>query len=389
MLMDGAPLIVIDARLVTDAPSGIGVYTSRMLSLIPALAPDLRFHALFRTKELLGATLGDALPPNLSAEVVPYGPFSPKSQLLLPLLVRRLGASILHTPNFIMPYLMGCGRCKVVSNIHDIIPLAVADYAPNSRTSRLRAIYRMCIRLAISRSATVITGSQAAKDDIVRIFSLCDGKASRLRVIHDGADAPSSSASHTPVKDASDTTSERLVIYVGRMDPYKNVPMLVEAFDKVRRRLPFPVRLKVIGPKDPRYPEAETLARTLGAPVEFTGFVTDAELDEAYRTADLLAHPSKYEGFGLQLVEAMAAGTPALCTDGGSQPEVAGDAARITPSGDASAFAAAMEEILLSPAVQGELRAKGAERARLFTWDATARSTLAIYRGILADGGAR
>lgn len=387
--MDGAPLIAIDARLVTDTPSGIGVYTSRMLSLIPALAPDLRFLAIFRTKELLAATLGDAPPPNLSAEVVQYGPFSPKSQFLFPHHLHRLGASILHTPNFIMPYAMGCGRCRVVANIHDIIPLAVEGYAPNSRTSRMRAIYRMCIRLALSRSTAVITGSQAAKDDIVRIFSLADAASSKLRVIHDGADATDAPARHTPVKDSADTSSERLVIYVGRMDPYKNVPMLVEAFDKVRRRLPFPARLKIIGPKDQRYPEAEEMARAIGAPVELTGFVTDGELDEAYRTADLLAHPSRYEGFGLQLVEAMAAGTPVLCTSGGSQPEVVGDAALVVPSGDADAFAEAMERILLSPGLQTDLRAKGAERAKRFTWDATARATLSLYRKILADRGAQ
>lgn len=387
--MDGAPLIAIDARLVTDAPSGIGVYAARMLSLIPALAPDLRFHAIFRSQELLARTLGDAPPTNLTSEVIQYGPFSPKSQLLLPAHLRRMGASLFHTPNFIMPYAMGRGRCKVVANIHDIIPLAVEDYAPNSRTSRMRAIYRMCIRLALSRSAAVITGSQSAKDDIVRIFALGGAASSKLRVIHDGADAPAAALRHAPVKDASDTSSERLVIYVGRMDPYKNVSMLVDAFDKVRRRFPFPARLKIIGPKDPRYPEAEEKARVLGAPVEFTGFVTDRELDEAYRSADLLAHPSKYEGFGLQLVEAMAAGTPVLCTDGGSQAEVVGDAALVCPSGDAGAFADAMERMLLSPALQNDLRAKGASRARMFTWDATARATLALYRNILADGGAR
>ncbi len=389
--LPGKPLAVIDARLVGDAPSGIGVYATEMLSRIPRLAPDLRFLAVFRSGAVRDRVLGGGAGENVSSAILPYGPFSPKSQLLVPFFLRRAGASLYHTPHFIMPYPAfprGLrGKCRCIANIHDIIPLVVPGYAPASRTSKFLGIYRACIREAVRRSHAVITGSAASKSDIGRALRLGGEESSRIHVVFDGADLSGRAAEdHAPVKAADDISTPRLMIYVGRMDPYKNVPMLVEAFSRIREACPFPVRLKVIGPKDPRYPEAERRAAELGlsGEIEFTGFVSSVELAEAYRTADLLAHPSRYEGFGLQIVEAMAAGTPVLCTDGGSQPEVAGDAAAIVPAGDPAAFADAAAAILRSPPRQAELRRLGKARAAKFTWDATARSTLEIYRSVLA-----
>ena len=383
-----APLAVIDARLVNESPSGIGVYATEMLRRIPRLAPDLRFLAIFRSETIRDKALGGEAPDNLASAIIPYGPFSPKSQLLIPSFLRRIGASLYHTPHFVMPYMAFPrnlrGKCRCVTNIHDIIPLVVPNYAPASRTSKFLGVYRECVRQAILRSHAVITGSRVAKDDIERVFGL--DAAARCHVVFDGADLSGKAADdHTPVKAADDTTTPRLLIYVGRMDPYKNVPMLVEAFQRIKAACPFPVHLKVIGPKDPRYPEAERRAAELGLANEitFTGFVTNEELAKAYRTADLLAHPSRYEGFGLQIVEAMAAGTPVLCTDGGSQREVAGGAAAIVPVGDVEAFAGAAAAILLNPEKQEKMRSLGKARAACFTWDATAGETLEIYRFVL------
>ncbi len=392
--MPGKPLAVIDARLVNESPSGIGVYATEMLSRIPRLAPDLRFLAVFRSETIRDKALGGGTPANVSSAIIPYGPFSPKSQLLLPSFLRRVGASLYHTPHFVMPYLAFPrslrGKCRCIANIHDIIPLVVPGYAPASRTSKFLGVYRECVRQAILRSHAVITGSHAAKDDIMRVFRFGEDVTSRLRVIFDGADLAGKAADeHAPVKAADDASTPRLVIYVGRMDPYKNVTMLVDAFARMKAACPFPLHLKVIGPKDPRYPEAERRAAGLGLghEIEFTGFVTDKELAEAYRTADLLAHPSRYEGFGLQIVEAMAAGTPVLCTDGGAQPEVAGGAATIVPTGDIDAFAKAAVDILRDPERQKELRRLGKGRADSFTWDTTARATLETYRAVLGEGG--
>lgn len=392
--MDSRPLVVFDGRFIGEASDGIGVYSLRMLSRIPALAPELRFLALFQSERRRDFALSRASAaglPNVSSRIVPYGPFSPKSQLLLPRLLRREGARLFHSPHYILPYPAfprgGRARCRAVANIHDLIPLVLEGYAPSSRTSRLRALYRLLVKETVARASAIVTGSESARGDILRVACPKAGMEGRVRVIYDGADPIPSGVPRSPVRDAGDLATTRTLLYVGRRDPYKNVPLLVEAFGEIRKRCAFPVRLRVIGKKDARYPEPEQRARELGleASVDFEGFVPAAELEAAYRSADLLVHPSRYEGFGLELVEAMSAGTPVVCTDGGSQPEVAGDAAVVVPANDVQALAEAAADVLGSPGRQRLLRARGLERAKRFTWDASARSTLALYRELLED----
>ena len=138
------PLVVLDARLVNESPSGIGVYATEMLRRMPQLAPDLRFLAIFRSETIRDKALGGDVPDNASSAIIPYGPFSPKSQLLIPSFLRRAGAALFHTPHFVMPYLAFPrslrGKCRCVTNIHDIIPLVVPNYAPASRTSKFLGV---------------------------------------------------------------------------------------------------------------------------------------------------------------------------------------------------------------------------------------------------------
>ena len=389
---DARPTAVFDGRFLGEAADGIGVYSLQMLSRIPRLAPDIRFLVLFRTEAARDSAFARSNAgslPNVEARIVPAGPFSPKSHFLLPRLLRREGAKLFHSPHYILPYPAfprgGGGRCRAIANLHDLIPLVVKGYAPNSLTSRLRGIYRLLVRESVLRADAVVTGSESARADILREAPPRRGAEGRVRVIYDGADPVSDAAPRSPVRDASDHATPRTILYVGRRDPYKNVPLLVEALKEIQAGLPFPVRLVVIGKPDPRYPEPEQRAEALGlsGSVDFRGFVPAAELEAAYRSADLLVHPSRYEGFGLELVEAMGAGTPVVCTDGGSQPEVAGDAAIVVPANDRAALAAAAVKVLGSPDLQRRLRDLGRERARLFSWDATAARTLALYRELL------
>ena len=174
----------------------------------------------------------------------------------------------------------------------------------------------------------------------------------------------------------------RTLLYVGRSDPYKNVPLLVEAFAAARARAPWPLRLVVAGSRDPRYPEAEDRARALGVAdaVAFAGALPFPELVSCYREADLLVHPSRYEGFGLQIAEAFASGLPVICSDGGAAPEVAGVAARVVPlAGGAPAFAEAILSLLSDSAELARLREAGLRRAASFTWERAAREIAAAY----------
>ena len=377
---------VFDARWILPTPSGIGVYARELALRLPALLPDWRFTFLARPDADTAAFVPPDAGDRASALRVPFGPLSPKSQLLLPGLLRRLGADLYHAPSFLVPFRAfrrgGGGRVRCVATIHDVIPLVVPDYAPRSRTARLRPLFRLALREAARRADALLTVSETSRRDIVSALRLGPADAARVRAVPNGVDPAFLAAAEgrAPVR-AADDPAPRTLLYVGRTDPYKNVPLLVEAFAAARARAPWPLRLVVAGSRDPRYPEAEARARALGVAdaVEFTGALPFADLVARYRSADLLVHPSRYEGFGLQIAEAMAAGLPVACSDGGAAPEVAGGAARVVPlEGGAPAFADAILALLSDPAELARLREAGLRRAALFSWDRAAREIAAI-----------
>lgn len=380
--------VVLDARWILPCPSGIGVYTRELVRRLPALAPELEFTALFRSEALRAQTLAGLDPerfPNLRSVRLPYGPFSPAGQARLPLWLRRFRADLFHSPNYMLPFAAfprdRAGRLRAVTTVHDVIPFVLPDHAPRSRKARLWPLFVRCVRESLARSDAVLTVSETSRRDLVTALRLAPARAGRVRVVLNGVDE-----TFAPAADGGRPgAGARTVLYVGRMDPYKNLPLLMRAFAQLRKAVDFPVGLRVAGPEDPRYPEARRAAGALGISdaVHFEGFVSGPRLRELYRTSALLVNPSRYEGFGLPIMEAMRSGLPVVCADGGAQREVAGDAALVVPCNDAPALAEAMRRILCEPDLARRLRARGLERAEPFTWDKTARATLAVYRELL------
>jgi alpha-1,3-rhamnosyl/mannosyltransferase len=139
-------------------------------------------------------------------------------------------------------------------------------------------------------------------------------------------------------------------------------------------------------PPDPLYPDIPALARSLGLrSVHFVEVVDEEDKPGLYRSALAFAFPSEYEGFGLPPLEAMACGTPVLTSDATSIPEVVGDAALLVPPGDISAWSSAMSRVAQSETLRAVLQSRGLKRAARFTWERTARETLAVYRQVLAQ----
>lgn len=396
--------VVFDARWMTPVPSGISVYSLELMRRLPALEPSWHWHILFRDEARRDAALAAcAFPASLRIEtrIVPQGPLSPRSQFALPRVLRALRCDLFHSPNYMVPYFAfarlktlfgaappadrGCGRC--IANIHDAIPLILRDYAPRSTTSRMLWLYRDCLRFAVRASAFTITGSESSRNDIVAALGLGDGEAASLRTIYDGVSERFSPSPAAPrpvgaVFQAASATPAKVVLYVGRLDPYKNVPALVDAFALLLKETNRPLHLLIVGPEDPRYPEARLHAQYRGIQdrVTFIRGASDAELLAAYRNASVLVNPSRYEGFGLPMLEAMKCGTPVICADGGSQPEIAGGAAEVVPVGDEQALVATLKRVLFEPGRAADLAARGLARAADFSWDTTAAATLALYK---------
>nr|HID12930.1 glycosyltransferase family 1 protein [Anaerolineae bacterium] len=166
--------------------------------------------------------------------------------------------------------------------------------------------------------------------------------------------------------------------------PHKNLMRLIEAWSSVIKSLGFGHwSLAIAGHWDPRYPQARQKVAELGLDsVIFLGEVAEADLPALYSAADLFVFPSLYEGFGLPVLEAMACGTPVVCSNTSSLPEIVGDAALTFDPLDVEEMAAKIKEALYDETLREEMREKGLRQAAKFSWEKTARETLKIYREV-------
>jgi glycosyltransferase involved in cell wall biosynthesis len=272
------------------------------------------------------------------------------------------------------------GRIRCVTTIHDLIPLLFPEYAPRSKKRRLFPIYRLLMREIGRRSDVIITDSQCSRTDVIAHLHIPADRSDKVLAIPVGV-----SPAFTPEKGEASEKASKTVLWVGRTDPYKNLAGLVQAFAIVRKTAPFPVRLRIAGSRDPRYPEASQLAEALNITpdIDWLGYVSDEQLVDEYRKADVFVLPSRYEGFGLPVVEAMACGTPVICGNGGSLPEVAGDAAMQVHPDDIEGMAEAIRRVLSDPALAAGMVGRGLRRAAVYTWAETARLTLLAYNKAL------
>ena len=313
--------------------------------------------------------------PRFTAHLVHGGPFSPMDQWRLPRLLKRLGVDVYHATNAMMP-LIGMGSIKRVVTIHDLIPLLFRDHAPRSKKNRLFPVYRWLMHTVAREADVIIAVSDHTRRDIETHLLGGDAPSGRIRVIHEGV-RPVYAPAARPARDHVE------FLFVGRRDPYKNLPMLIEALDAVRQQ-DLPVRLRIVGGDDPRYPEARETADRLGLNeyITWSGYVSEAELIAAYQQTDVFVLPSRYEGFGLPVLEAMACGTPVICSNTSSLPEVAGDAAVLIDPAQPNSLVDAMAQLARDPILRSDLSRNGLRHAATFTWEKTARETLACYEEI-------
>ncbi len=371
--------VVIDARWIFHEMSGIGLYTQELIRALASIDHDNQYVLLFQEAALRDRTWSEAElggAKNFEARIVPYGPFSPKGQLRLPPMLKGIGADIFHSTNWMMP-LLSTGYVKRVVTIHDLIPLLFRDHAPRSRKERFFPLYKRLMCRVAHSADMIIAVSDATRVDIVDTLRVPLGKiCTTLEGVRSEYRPPFSRPVNNPP----------VILFVGRRDPYKNLPLLVEAFARLLAR-GVRAKLKIIGPADERYPEAPRRARELGifTEIEWIGYASPEALVQAYQTADLFVLPSRYEGFGLTVLEAMACGTPVVCSRTSSLPEVVGDAAILVEPGQVDALTKAMEDVLTDRDLASELSAQGLRRAGLFTWERTARDTLEAYEKLMSQ----
>lgn len=373
--------IAIDARWVFRELSGIGRYTLELLRQLGEVGGRFNYLVLVRDGErqaFIERGSGLAGKPHFEFAHLPYGPFSLLGQFAAARLLRARGVGVYHSTNFMVPLPAFSRRrphaIRCVCNIHDLIPLVHPEFTPKALKTRFPFVYRTLMHEIARRVDTVVTGSESAKRDIVQRLKIAE---ERIVVAPDGVEARYQPGGAKPSAQGGPKT----VLYVGRSDPYKNLSGLVAAFAQVVGEGGVDARLRIVGSPDTRYPEAGAVAQRLGVAdrVDWAGYLDEAGLVRAYQEADVLALLSRYEGFGLPVLEAMACGTPVVCSNAASLPEVAGSAAWLVAPDDTAAAAAALKTVLTDPATAARLRAAGLAQAARFSWSAAAEAVLRIY----------
>ncbi|MFZ5652182.1 MAG: glycosyltransferase family 4 protein [Bacillota bacterium] len=262
---------------------------------------------------------------------------------------------------------------KLVVSVADAIPLRFPDLYPAEKTFLLKNLAPL-----LSLSNRVIAISRATADDFIKFFSL---PPSRISVTHLGVDTNLFSPRHEESDGAvlqKYAITAPYFLYVGGLDWRKNCDTLLRAFSAFLAKEPGRHQLVLVGNDPPGPAMAETMGTLPEKPV-ITGFVPEQDLPPLYRHATALVFPSRFEGFGLPLVEALACGTPVISSDRGSLPEIAGGGGLLLDPDDIESWAEKMYRVATTPSLREALRAGGVSRVPLFSWVECARKTMEVY----------
>lgn len=366
--------IGIDARIIAYRRGGITNYIRHLLPALAALDPDTDYRVLRHRKD---RTRGEA-GPNLRRVTVWTPCHHRLERWVLGVEMAPWRLDLLHSPDFIPP---AFGARHFVITVHDLNFL----YYPQFLTADSRRYYNDQIAWAVAHADHILAVSEATRADLIRLLGVPPEK---VTTVYEGV----SPAFRSLPPDETRNTLSRYgltpgyLLFVGTLEPRKNLPGLLTAYrillDRGETRAP----LVVVGGKGWLYEEIyrRVAALRLENTVRFIHDVPDEDLPAFYNGAALLVMPSFYEGFGLPALEAQACGTPVVISDRGSLPEVAGAAAVTVNPDDPEDIAAGMARVLGDPSLQATLRAAGPAHAARFTWEQTARGVLTVYRNTVA-----
>lgn len=300
-----------------------------------------------------------------------------REHVLIPLACLRERIDLLHCPKSAIPYF---SPCPVVVTLHDLIPLK----HPKTEKFAAQLYWRLQIPIAARRSAFIITDSEHARKEILEDFGCLPEKVKAIMLGFDPLMIkPRAAADGDSVRRKYGLPSEYL-LYVGTIQPRKNLDTLIQAFYRLKQGGSFDHKLVIVGRKGWLYDQLFTRIKELGLDSEiiFTGFVPDEELPYIYDSAKLFLYLSLFEGFGLPPLEAMACGVPVITSNTTSLPEVVGNAGITVSPTDVDAVVLAMQQVLTDPLLAEKMRESGRSRAQLFSWETAAHETLAVYKQV-------
>ena len=367
--------IGIDAHILSGKPQGSRTYLIHLLLNLAKIDRENEYLVYGPSAEEMGALLAEA------GDRFVYRPLhagSSAGRLLLafPRAAARDRLDLLYHQYISPPF----ARRRTAVTIHDVLFETMPQYFPRWFVARSRLLVRRSAR----RAAAVFTDSRFSRDALVARYGL---DPARVHFAHLGVDHERFrplSADALPPEIEAFRRHAPFLLFVGRLDPRKNLPGLIEALALRKQRKRLRERLLVAGQPDYRHASVfEAIERHgLREHVVFLGPVEDRLLPALYNAAEAFVYPSFGEGFGLPVVEAMACGVPVVTTDAGSLAEVAGDAAERVDPHSAESIEAGIERVVNDPALRRDLRARGLERAQRFRWDRCAAVVYEAWRQV-------
>lgn len=333
-------MIVVDADVLGRDRTGDETYVANLLRELPAAAPDLRFAALTRRPDLV--------PDGIEPIHVPARVQELRMAVRLPLLLRRLRPSLVHFVHAFPPAL----PCPGVLTVQDLSFERDASLMGRRET----ATFRLTVPRSARRAARVLAISQRTKDDLVELYGLPEERVVVTPLAADALFRP------------GDGARDDYLLLVGSIEPRKRPLVAADAARAVGRPL------VAVGPER----DAELVAELRERGADVRGVVPQDELVRLYQRASALLLPTAYEGFGLTAAEAMACGTPVVAAPDAAVREAGGEAVAYA---EPERFAGVLRDVLADP---DRWSRAGLERARRFSWVATAATTIAVYREALA-----
>ena len=372
--------VAINASFWGQETVGSGQYLHHLVAALLALEPAPEI-VLCGPPELQAAR---ALPPGAIWQAMPVGPMPANlgklwlEQVAYPRGVRVVGAQVAHVPYFAAPL---AAPAPVVVTVHDLIPLLLPAY----RSSALVRGYMRLVAWSARRASLVLTDAEASRRDIISHLGV---PAERVRAIPLAA-----SPLYRPYEESEALAAIRAryalptdyLLYLGGFDQRRNLGTLFQALAAARRREPSLPVLALAGALPPAdttlTPDPRRLAAEAGVAegVRFLGRVPEVDKPALYAAALAFLFPSRYEGFGLTVLEALACGTPVIAADATTLPEVAGPGGLLVGPDDVAGWAEAIVRLVSDSALRARLRAAGLAHSARFTWQRTARQTLAAY----------
>jgi glycosyltransferase involved in cell wall biosynthesis len=366
--------VALDATPLQGPQTGIGEFCSRILELF-GTRPDLRVGAFSISRQgRHGITA--LLPPGVKA-LGPPGPGLPARLVhsswahwpFPPAELYTGKVDLVHGTNFVVP---PSHKAAMVVTVHDLSPLHFPQFCPPAARA-----YPELVKKAVARGAWVHTDSEFVAGEVVEALGV---PAERVRAVHLGVAPPAAQSGTESWRNLLPAWVSSYVLAVGRVEPRKDLPALVRAFDRFASRQPG-LALVIAGPDGWGSDQlgAAVTAAAAGDRVLRLGWVDERARDALMEGATVFAYPSRYEGFGLPPLQAMGSGAPVVASATGALKEVLGEAAWLVTVGDEGALANALEILIEDADARQELARKGLERAALYTWDACANGLVSLY----------